>query len=280
MPDREITSAVYGVTERDIAKEAIDLDVERVRRVGCTVIAGGFTDADMDDFSIRLDAVLEQQVAEFGRDRLEAIGDRQTARCPLVYDEAFLRLAAHAGVLAIVHRLLGEYVVLMQQNGVFNAPSQDHTQRAYHRDLPYQHWVSSEPLAISALFCLDPFRLETGATTVLPGSHKFERFPSERLAAEIDMPVVADRGSFVVFDSMLFHRAGVNRTEGMRRAVNHVYTIPLIGQQISLPAALGGRYSDEPALARLLGYDNAPAPSVTGWRERRLRRTRVSTPDR
>jgi ectoine hydroxylase-related dioxygenase (phytanoyl-CoA dioxygenase family) len=140
--------------------------------------------------------------------------------------------------------------------------------------------VSSEPLAISALFCLDPFRLETGATTVLPGSHKFERFPSERLAAEIDMPVVADRGSFVVFDSMLFHRAGVNRTEGMRRAVNHVYTIPLIGQQISLPAALGGRYSDEPALARLLGYDSAPAPSVTGWRERRLRRTRVSTPDR
>ena len=87
------------------------------------------------------------------------------------------------------------------------------------------------------------------------------------------MPVVADRGSFVVFDSMLFHRAGVNRTEGMRRAVNHVYTIPLIAQQISLPAALGGRYSDDPALARLLGYDSTPAASVPEWRQRRLNRS-------
>ena len=275
-----MTSAAYGVTERDIAKEAIDLDVERIRRVGCTVIAGGFTDAEMDDFSIRLDAVLEQQVAEFGGDRLEAIGDRQTARCPLVYDEVFLRLAAHAGVLAIVRRLLGEYVVLMQQNGVFNAPSQGHTQRAYHRDLPYQHWVSSEPLAISALFCLDPFRPETGATTVLPGSHRFERFPSERLAAEIDMPVAAERGSFIVFDSMLFHRAGVNRTERVRRAVNHVYTIPLIAQQISLPAALRGRYRNEPTLARLLGYASDPAQSVSDWRERRISRTAAGKRDR
>lgn len=274
MPDKQTRSAAYGVTARDTATEAIDLDVERIRRVGCTVIAGGFSDAELDDFSARLDGVLEQQVAEFGVDRLEAIGDRQTARGPLVYDEAFLRPATHAGVLAVVRRLLGEYVVLMQQNGVFNVPSQDHTQRAYHRDLPYQHWVSTEPLAISALFCLDPFRPETGATTVLPGSHKFDRFPSERVAADIDTPVVADRGSFIVFDSMLFHRAGVNRTGSVRRAVNHVYTIPLIAQQISLPAALGGRYSDDTDLARLLGYDNEPAPSVTGWRERRLNRFR------
>jgi len=269
-----MTSGAYGVTERDVAADVTELHVERIRRIGCTVIAGGFTDGELDDLAIRLDAVLEQQVQEFGGDRLEAIGDRQTARCPLAYDEAFLRLAAHPAVLAIVRRLLGEYVVLMQQNGVFNAPRQDHTQRAYHRDLPYQHWVASEPLAISALFCLDPFRPETGATTILPGSHKFERFPSERLAAEIDVPIAADRGSFIVFDSMLFHRAGVNRTDTMRRAVNHVYTIPLIAQQISLPGVLGGRHSDDPSLARLLGYDSAPASSVGSWRERRLNRVR------
>ena len=86
------------------------------------------------------------------------------------------------------------------------------------------------------------------------------------------MPVVAERGSFIVFDSMLFHRAGVNRTDRVRRAVNQVYTIPLIAQQISLPAALGGRYNSDSQLARLLGYESAPAESVVAWRERRERR--------
>lgn len=48
----------------------------------------------------------------------------------------------------------------------------------------------------------------------------------------------------------------------------------LIAQQISLPAALGGRYSDDPVLARLLGYDTLPAASVLEWRRRRLDRPR------
>jgi len=59
-----------------------------------------------------------------------------------------------------------------------------------------------------------------------------------------------------------------------RRAVNQVYTIPLIAQQIALPQLLGGKYRDHPALARLLGYDSVPARSVAEWRQRRLDRVR------
>ena len=242
--------------------------------MGYTVVPGGFTASEMEDFASRLDAVLEAQVEEFGADRLQAIGDNLTARCPLVYDDLFLRLAVHPSVLEVSRRLLGDYIVLMQQNGVVNAPGQGHTQTAYHRDLPYQHFVSSRPLAISALFCIDPFRPETGATTVLPGSHLVETFPSDDLAAELDTAVTAEAGSFIVFDSMLFHRAGANRSGRVRRAVNHVYSLPIIAQQIVLPDALGGRHRDDPALARLLGYDSTPARSVAAWREQRLARTR------
>ena len=134
--------------------------------------------------------------------------------------------------------------------------------------------VSSRPLAISALFCIDPFTTETGATTVIPGSHRMEQFPSDAVAVELDTPVSADPGCFIVFDSMVFHRAGDNRSGRPRRAVNQVFTTPIIAQQISLPEALDGRYAGDPALARLLGYDVAPARSVTAWRERRLARQR------
>lgn len=269
----EGSTPAYGVVERGVGSSSAARVAERIRLTGYAVVAGGFSAAEVADFGTRLDQVMARQVEEFGgADRLASIGDSMTARCPLVYDEAFVALAAHDTVLAICRELIGDYVILMQQNGVINPSRQRHPQVAYHRDLPYQHFVSSRPLAVSALFCIDPFTAETGATTMIPGSHRMEQFPSESVAAELDTAVDAEPGSFIVFDSMVFHRAGDNRSGRPRRAVNHVFSTPIIAQQISLPDALDGRFATDPALARLLGYGVAPARSVSAWRERRLAR--------
>ena len=271
------TPRAYGIVERGTAASEAARIAERIRLAGYAVVAGGFSSTELAEFGARLEQVMARQVEEFGgADRLASIGDAFTARCPLVYDEAFLALAAHGDVLAICRELLGDYVILMQQNGVINPSGQRHTQVAYHRDLPYQHFVSSRPLAVSALFCIDPFTIETGATTMIPGSHRMEQFPSDAVAADLDTPVSADPGSFIVFDSMVFHRAGENRSGRPRRAVNQVFSTPIIAQQISLPDALNGRYADDPVLARLFGYDVAPARSVAAWRERRLARQSAS----
>ena len=82
-----------------------------------------------------------------------------------------------------------------------------------------------------------------------------EAFPAADVAAQLDTPVTAEPGSFIVFDSMLFHRAGPNVSDRPRRAVNQVFSVPIIAQQVSLPDALEGRHADDPALARLLGYE-------------------------
>jgi ectoine hydroxylase-related dioxygenase (phytanoyl-CoA dioxygenase family) len=272
------TPAGYGIVERGTASSDVARAAERIRLAGYAVVPGGFTGAEIADLGTRLERVMARQVEEFGgAERMATIGETLTARCPLVYDEAFLTLAAHSGVLALCRELLGDYVILMQQNGVINPSGQSHTQLAYHRDLPYQHFVSSRPLAISALFCIDPFTIETGATTVIPGSHRMEMFPSDSVAAELDTAVSAEPGSFIVFDSMVFHRAGENRSGQPRRGVNQVFSTPIIAQQISLPDALDGKYAGDPVLARLLGYDVAPSRSVTAWRERRLARQRPAS---
>jgi ectoine hydroxylase-related dioxygenase (phytanoyl-CoA dioxygenase family) len=271
-------SGGYGIVERCAAASDVGRIAERIRLVGYAVLPGGFSGAEIGDLGTRLEHVMARQVEEFGgAERMAAIGDTLTARCPLAYDEAFLALAAHAGVLALCRELLGDYVLLMQQNGVINPSGERHAQMAYHRDLPYQHFVSSRPLAISALFCIDPFTAATGATTVIPGSHRMEQFPSGAVASELDTPMSAEPGSFIVFDSMVFHRAGENRSGRPRRTVNQVFSTPIIAQQISLPDALNGKYADDPALARLLGYDVAPSRSVTAWRERRLARQRSTS---
>ena len=266
------TPASYGILEHETAASAAALHVERLRTVGYTVVPSGFDDAVIDDLRTRLDAALARQEARFGAANLDAIGDRNLVRCPLVEDDAFLRLITCEPVLEICRAMLGEYVVLMQQNGIVNPSDEGHTQRSFHRDLPYQHFVSSRPLALGALFCVDPFRRETGSTFVIPGSHKVESFPAMALAESLEVSVSADPGSYLVFDAMLFHRAGQNTSGRPRRGINQVFTLPIIGQQISLPQALGGRHADDPRLARLLGYTSAPAASADDWRQRRLAR--------
>jgi ectoine hydroxylase-related dioxygenase (phytanoyl-CoA dioxygenase family) len=264
----------YGIVERNEAMTLAARCAERIRMIGYAVLPSGMPSEDVADLSERLDRVMARQVDEFGgTDRIAAIGDVLTARCPLLYDEVFLTLAARNDVLSVARALLGDFVVLMQQNGVINPPDREHTQTSYHRDLPYQHFVSSRALAMSALFCIDPFTVQTGATQVLPASHHTEAFPSDEVAADLEVPVVAEAGSFILFDAMLFHRAGANHSGRPRRAINHVYAVPIIAQQISLPDALGGKHANDAVLAPLLGYGTTPAPSVVARREPRLART-------
>lgn len=265
-------SSSYGITERASAQSDAAIHADRIRLVGFTVLSEVFTAAEAADISARLDVLLQRQIEEAGGAEHLA-GDEETARCCLAYDDTFVRLASAPPVMDVCRHLLGDYFVLMQQNGVVNPPARHHTQRAYHRDLPYQHFVSSRPIAISALFCAEPFSAQNGGTIVLPGSHKVEAFPSDDVVHALQRPLEAPAGSFCMFDSMLFHRAGDNHSSSVRRGVNHVYTLPFVAQQISLPDALGGRYADDPSLARLFGYSTAPAPSVIAWRERRHRRT-------
>jgi hypothetical protein len=272
------TATAYGIREREQHGDALAFHSERIRAIGYSVLDSGLSPQAVDRLGSSLDAILDRQVQEFGGlDRLLRIGDAHIARCPLVYDDEFVELVRHPLLLRLCRRMLGEYIQLMQQNGVVNPPNGSFSQGAYHRDLPYQPFVSSQPLALSALFCIDAFRAETGATTVLPASHLSERFPSDDVIASLETPIEAAPGAFIVFDSMLFHRAGVNRSGRSRRAVNQVFTVPIIAQQISLPAALHGRFADDRELARLLGYEATPAASVVDWRERRLAR---ETPSR
>jgi ectoine hydroxylase-related dioxygenase (phytanoyl-CoA dioxygenase family) len=261
----------HGISEIQRNADATDVLVEEVREIGYTVLPGALDPGQVEEARERIDAVYERQVEEIGgEERLRAINDADVARCLLEYDDFFVEVAAHPGVREIVERLLGEYVVLMSQNAIINRPSDDHYQHTWHRDLQYRHFTSSRPLGISALYCIDAFSSATGGTYVLPGSHRGEAFPSPEFVERHAVTVEAEAGSVLIFDAMVFHRAGVNSSGKVRRAVNHIFTLPLIQQQISLPDALGGRFADDPRLRRLLGYEAPPAASALDWRSKKL----------
>ena len=202
---------------------------------------------------------MDAQVEEFGADRLAAIGDALTARCPLVYDEAFVALAAHADVLALCRELLGDYIVLMQQNGVINPPASTHAAVVSPR--PAVSALRVEPAARDQRAVLHrSVPVETGATTVIPGSHRMEAFPSDerrRGARYRRSPPSRARSSCST--RCCSTAPGANRSDRPRRAVNQVYS-----RADHRPADLACRCAAaalrvDPALARLLD---------TMWRRR------------
>jgi ectoine hydroxylase-related dioxygenase (phytanoyl-CoA dioxygenase family) len=267
MLDNQI--AVYGVTRRDRADDEIAVHTEELRRIGFTVIDSGLSPEAIEEVRAALDAIQEQQKQENAAAGVQMAADNDIVRCPLAYDERMLTVAANPKLVALCRAMLGENFVLTQQNGIVNRPGGEQFQTKWHRDLPFQHFTSTLPIAINALLCLDPFSKETGSTHVLPASHLFETFPSDTYVRAHSLAVDAKPGMFLVLDALLYHRAGTNVSSIIRRGVNHVIGLPLLAQQIDIPELLQGRHAQDPFLSRYLGYRWNPARSVEAWRAAR-----------
>ena len=176
----------------------------------------------------------------------------------------------------IVRDVLGKNIVLLMQNAIINRPEKKQYQVRWHRDMNYQHWTSSRPLAVNFLVCVDRFYKDGGCTWVLPGSHLHEEFPSDEFVIKNEIPLEADAGSVVLMNAMTFHRSGINISASYtRRAINHVVGSPFMGQQIDIPRFLLAHnedYSSDPFLNSYLGYQWNPALDAKEWRNKRKKR--------
>jgi ectoine hydroxylase-related dioxygenase (phytanoyl-CoA dioxygenase family) len=268
----------FGVKEFSRPASEVERHVEEIAFAGYTVLPDLMSKDEVIAARAGVESIYQRQIEEIGgRQYLETIGDTYTAMCLLAYDDYFLEMVTKPRVLAVVESLLGNYFTVMLQNGIINVPDvgDDQTAGLWHRDLGYQHLVTSRPLGVTALFCLDDFTEATGGTRVLPASHKAEVFPSEEYVRQHELTVAARAGSAIVLDAMLYHRSGRNSSGHVRRGVNNIYTLPLIKQQISLPKVLKGKHSEDGFLRKLLGYESETDESVVEFRRRRLDRIRA-----
>jgi len=264
----------YGVNEQVIARDAIDQAVEEIKLRGFSVVDSGYEPDELAQLSLAFASARRQMEDKYGgKEALSQIDEHNTIRVPMAYEKSFLDLALNPTILELCKRMLSDYFILNQQNGISNPGNANHyNQAAFHRDLPYQHFVSDRPLAINALFCLDDFTSENGATLVIPGSHKMGAFPSDSAVEKLQQQITAPAGSFIVLDCMLFHSGATNRTSRERLAVNHVYSIPLLKQQIDLPSALGETFTQDSKIRQILGYDTSTPSDIAGYYKSRQKK--------
>jgi len=160
------------------------------------------------------------------------------------------------------------------QLGNLNIPNLPATSTPWHRDLTFRHFTSSRPLSLTTIWVLDEFHAGNDGIYYLPGSHLHDVFPSFEYVEKNQRKLFAKPGSVVILDGMWFHRSGFNRSGERRRTCQGMYSLPFMLQQISIPRTLNGKYSGDPVLRQLLGYNCMQQDSVLAWRREKLENKR------
>jgi ectoine hydroxylase-related dioxygenase (phytanoyl-CoA dioxygenase family) len=272
MTIKDSSDDFYGAAPPQVVVDEVERHAEELSLLGYSIMEAVLPADQLSDWRTRIDAAYKVQMEELGEETLARIKELDICRAPLLQDRTFIEMVMNEKVLTVMKRMLGDWFILNLQNAIINRPEQAHHQSAWHRDLPYQNWVISRPLAIGALFVIDEFSKLTGCTMILPSSHRQESSPSESWIGKHAVSVEAPPGSVIFFDAMVFHRAGKNTSKITRRAVNHLYTAPILKQQYDFPRGLGETFCGDSTTMRVLGFTSQVPCTAAQWRRERARK--------
>lgn len=203
----------FGVTERTLKpseRAALDRD-------GYLMLPSLLDEAALPRLRAALESAFDEQ---HGAPAAAQSGTRHASE--LAYrDTVFERVCTHARVLAAVHHVLGRAFRVFQLSG--RDPLPGYGLQGLHTDwLPR---TPSQPFSVvTAIWLLDDFTANNGATRVIPGSHLLPRsLPKSMMAPASHHPeeriVVADAGSVLVFNGHLWHSGTRNDSHLARRAL-------------------------------------------------------------
>jgi ectoine hydroxylase-related dioxygenase (phytanoyl-CoA dioxygenase family) len=237
----------------------VERTIEAVRELGFAVVTSVLDTLFIERARTAMYQVREKIRNDIGEERLQRAGELGVLRLMPKYDPFFLTFLEIPEVLSIVDRTVSETAILHTQNG-FILPSFPQGkapavfQTGFHQDFPrvFNGYMAS----INAMFAIDDFSAENGATLVVPRTHQKTPPPDPECLRANAVPVLCEAGSMFVFDSTLWHAAGANISGKDRLAVNHQFTRSYFKQQIDYVRALGDRLlvEQKPRTQQLLGW--------------------------
>lgn len=257
----------HGITEQ----ETKDSNIENLERLGFFVIKGAISREKVDEIRKKMYEAYDAQVKEVGgEDNLRKINDDRIARALFAYDPVFIKdVIGNPHAEPYIASLLDQNYTLYSQVGVFNRPESELYQVAWHREIQYQHFTTSRPLAIQTLFILNDFNEETGGTFLLPGSHLFEKFPSDEFVRKNQIQPILEPGDIVVMSAMLYHKAGINRSHADRLLITNTFTRPIMAPQFNYTTMVDPTNLTEKE-KQILGFRWNYSIPVTQWRLNRI----------
>jgi ectoine hydroxylase-related dioxygenase (phytanoyl-CoA dioxygenase family) len=170
-------------------------------------------------------------------------------------------LVEHPGVVSLLDALLLPGYLLSANLAINLLPGE--TAQGLHTDDGFYRIPRPRPaVGISAIWAIDDFTAENGATQVIPGSHRWGPEGPDAHAKGLDVEpidVVMPAGSVVVFQGTLWHRGGANRSDRSRLAVTPQYCEPWARQQEQMVLSIGAAAAQfSPRIQTMLGFGIHP----------------------
>ena len=131
------------------------------------------------------------------------------------------------------------------------------TAQPLHRDDGiYPISIQGMELQVSAMWALDDFTRENGATHVVPGFHQGpSRSVTERAVHSVQAPM--PKGSLLLYLGSVLHGGGANTTDAPRMGLINTYSLGWLRQEenhyLAIPREVADSYPE--SIRKLMGYE-------------------------
>ena len=139
--------------------------------------------------------------------------------------DIFRTMFAHPQVLATVEAVMGPAMRLSMLNAREVPPQIAGVKQAFHADTDNSGKPDQQGFfSCTAVWMLDPFTPDNGATRIVPGTHLLNQVPREGMADPYaDHPnqvtLQGNPGDVAIFNGHCWHAGGLNVTDEPRRAI-------------------------------------------------------------
>lgn len=233
--------------------------VDKVNQDGYAVVLGVLDESFLNETREKMKKTQKQIHDEIGVERLKKQGELGgILRNPMKYDTHYFKFLEIPAVLQVVDRLISPTAVMHLQNALLlpSFPDKDPSvfQNNFHPDI--RRVLNKFLIGLNIMFPIDEYKKENGGTKIVPGTHQQEIPPSVEYLEKNSISVECPGGSMIVFDSTLWHSAGLNRSGKDRHAINHIYTPSYIKPQMDHVRHLGNDVvlAQKPRTQQLLGW--------------------------
>jgi phytanoyl-CoA hydroxylase len=191
-------------------------------------------------------------------------------QAPIEYDQALLDLLVHPVVFPIVRELIGDDVMMID-NDYFITPPHTDSHAHWHHDVGLAGvYHPRSTLMVKVFYLLTDVPQGGGGTAVIPGSH---RFPMDYRLPQVDNPdempghigLAYPAGTAYLFNGRIYHAALNNRTDVTRRVLIYNYGHFWMKQwQGYEPSERLKTEAKTRAMQQLLGIGDAYGTSLVG----------------
>jgi len=194
-------------------------------------------------------------------------------QAPIEYEPELRDLLWHPSTFPIVRGILGDDVMMIDNDYFITPPNTDKTHADWHHDvgMPGVYHPKST-LMVKVFFLLTDVDDRAGGTALIPGSHRFEedhQFP--RVENPADMPgaiqMTGRAGTAYLFNGRVFHCATNNESDQPRRVLiynyGHFWMKMWQGYEPSRDLLAYAEGGGDPVKKQLLGIGDAYGQRLT-----------------